>query len=216
MTQIKYLQSRLALSFRNRLTKHVHGLYLDAKTYYKVLNLDSRIENADQYGVTRAYTTRPGTRALLTRKARTSMDGRGRRLITSDVSKFCDALAELYGNIGKPALDMYLFSTQLEQNLGDRGMGGLWWAYYFTAAVMRAITPNFGKLRETEAKLEVRRARERRSTAAAPGADAMRLRGRPAMRGRSARASSALRIRASSPTRRRLHSTAATTLSGPS
>ena len=78
------------------------------------------------------------------------------RLITSDVAKFCDALAELYGNIGKPALDMYLFSNQLERNLGDRGMGSLWWAYYFTAAVMRAITPNFGKLRETEAKLEVR------------------------------------------------------------
>ena len=81
------------------------------------------------------------------------------RLITSDVAKFCDALAELYGNIGKPALDMYLFSNQLERNLGDRGMGSLWWAYYFTLAVMRAITPNFGKLRETEAKLEVPDAR---------------------------------------------------------
>jgi hypothetical protein len=72
------------------------------------------------------------------------------------VAKFCDALAELYGNLGKPALDMYLFSQQLERNLGDRGMGGLWWAYYATAALMRIITPNFGKLRETEARLEVR------------------------------------------------------------
>lgn len=78
------------------------------------------------------------------------------RLITSDVAKFCDALAELYGNLGKPALDMYLFSQQLERNLGDRGMGGLWWAYYATAALMRVVTPNFGKLRETEARLEVR------------------------------------------------------------
>ena len=48
-SMIKYLQSRLALSFRNRLTKHVHRSYLEAKTYYKVINLDSRIENADQY-----------------------------------------------------------------------------------------------------------------------------------------------------------------------
>ena len=47
--QIKFLQSRLALNFRNRLTKHVHRMYLEAKTYYKVVNLDSRIENADQY-----------------------------------------------------------------------------------------------------------------------------------------------------------------------
>jgi len=46
--QIKYLQSSLALNFRSRLTKHVHDAYMDSKTYYKVSNLDSRIENADQ------------------------------------------------------------------------------------------------------------------------------------------------------------------------
>jgi len=46
--QIKYLQSSLALNFRSRLTKYVHDTYMDSKTYYKVSNLDSRIENADQ------------------------------------------------------------------------------------------------------------------------------------------------------------------------
>jgi len=155
--QIKYLQSRLSLNFRNRLTKHVHKMYLESKTYYKALNLDSRIENADQYA--------PRNPAAFGLQHRIPADvSRGvpcravadPRLITSDVAKFSDALAELYGNICKPALDMYLFSNQLERNLGDRGMGGLWWMYYFTAALMRAVTPNFGKMRETEAKLEVR------------------------------------------------------------
>ena len=77
------------------------------------------------------------------------------RLITTDVTKFCDALAELYGNVGKPALDMYLFSRELKQGIGKGGMGSLWWAYYATAIILRVSTPPFGKLRAIEAKLEV-------------------------------------------------------------
>ena len=33
-------------------------------------------------------------------------------------------------------------------------MGTLWWAYFASAAVLRVVTPPFGKLRATEAKLE--------------------------------------------------------------
>ena len=77
-------------------------------------------------------------------------------MITTDVTKFCDALAELYGNIGKPALDMFLFSTQLSKGLGDSGMGSLWWSYYATAIVLRIVTPPFGKFRAKEGELEVK------------------------------------------------------------
>jgi len=77
------------------------------------------------------------------------------RLITTDIAKFCDALAELYGNIGKPLLDIYLFSIALNRGLGASGMGTLWWAYFASAALLRLFTPNFGKMRAQEAKLEV-------------------------------------------------------------
>jgi ATP-binding cassette subfamily D (ALD) long-chain fatty acid import protein len=47
--QIRFLQSKLAIAFRTRLTSHVHDLYLDKdQTFYKMLNLDSRIEGPDQ------------------------------------------------------------------------------------------------------------------------------------------------------------------------
>ncbi|CAO1637838.1 unnamed protein product [Parajaminaea phylloscopi] len=45
---IEFLQSRLALSYRTRLTQRVHEAYLSDDTYYQLGNLDDRIRNADQ------------------------------------------------------------------------------------------------------------------------------------------------------------------------
>ncbi|KAJ1889349.1 ATP-binding cassette long-chain fatty acid transporter pxa1, partial [Kickxella alabastrina] len=48
-SMIRFLEAKLALAFRTRLTHYVHDLYLsDALTYYK-LTMDSRIANADQF-----------------------------------------------------------------------------------------------------------------------------------------------------------------------
>jgi len=38
----------LALAFRSRLTHYAHDQYLQAITFYKVANLDNRVQNADQ------------------------------------------------------------------------------------------------------------------------------------------------------------------------
>ncbi|KAF9408096.1 hypothetical protein BGZ94_002451, partial [Podila epigama] len=49
-SMIRYLQSKLSIAFRTRLTRYIHDLYLnDHITYYKALNLDDRIEGIDQY-----------------------------------------------------------------------------------------------------------------------------------------------------------------------
>ncbi|KAI9298270.1 ATP-binding cassette sub-family D protein-like protein member 1 [Neoconidiobolus thromboides FSU 785] len=47
-SMLTYLQSKLAIQFRTRLTHHVHEQYLSDKTFYTMSNLDDRIKNADQ------------------------------------------------------------------------------------------------------------------------------------------------------------------------
>ncbi|KAL7749365.1 hypothetical protein RI367_005236 [Sorochytrium milnesiophthora] len=45
---LKLCISSLALSFRTRLTRYAHEQYLNGITFYKVSNIDNRIQNADQ------------------------------------------------------------------------------------------------------------------------------------------------------------------------
>ena len=45
---LTFLQNKLAIAFRTRLTSHLHAAYLQKMTFYKVANLDDRIKNADQ------------------------------------------------------------------------------------------------------------------------------------------------------------------------
>ncbi|RCN27707.1 ABC transporter transmembrane region 2, partial [Ancylostoma caninum] len=45
---LKFGLNELKLRFRERLTKHLYAQYLKGFTFYKMSNLDNRIQNADQ------------------------------------------------------------------------------------------------------------------------------------------------------------------------
>jgi ATP-binding cassette subfamily D (ALD) long-chain fatty acid import protein len=125
-SMIKFLQSKLSISFRTRLTRYCHDLYLDKNnTFYKVVSLDSRIgpSGADQY-------------------------------LTTDVNRFCETLSALYSNVSKPTLDLLFFNYQLGRSIGGKGSLGLLASYVATALILRRITPAFGKLAAIEARLE--------------------------------------------------------------
>ncbi|KAG5644365.1 hypothetical protein DXG03_008662 [Asterophora parasitica] len=70
--------------------------------------------------------------------------------ITADIEAWSDA----FGNILKPSLDLILFTSQLSRSLGVRGTILLFGNYYVTVAILRAVTPAFGRLAAVEAKLE--------------------------------------------------------------
>jgi ABC-type uncharacterized transport system fused permease/ATPase subunit len=63
-------------------------------------------------------------------------------------------LIGISGNIGKPTLDMVIFTSQLATALGPLGTIGLFVNYGFTAFILRAATPAFGRMAATEARLE--------------------------------------------------------------
>ncbi|PSS06653.1 hypothetical protein M430DRAFT_129779 [Amorphotheca resinae ATCC 22711] len=76
------------------------------------------------------------------------------QLITVDVSKFSNSLAELYGNLAKPTLDMSIYNYSLSKSVGGEGLFFMSLLVQLSANVMRALTPPFGKYVADEARLE--------------------------------------------------------------
>ncbi|KAF2190603.1 hypothetical protein K469DRAFT_657063 [Zopfia rhizophila CBS 207.26] len=76
------------------------------------------------------------------------------QLITVDVAKFSNSLAELYSNIAKPVLDMIIYNYSLSRSVGGEGLFFMSLIVQLSANVMRALTPPFGKYVADEARLE--------------------------------------------------------------
>ncbi|KAH9937393.1 adrenoleukodystrophy protein [Fomitopsis serialis] len=126
---LSYIQNKLALAYRTRLTDAVMKQYLgdeknaqDLKIFYKLSNLDDRIKNPDQ-------------------------------MITHDIQRFSTHLAAIYANVAKPILDMILYNYQLSQNVGAEGLVALTFAVQASAALLRALTPPFGMYTALSAQL---------------------------------------------------------------
>ncbi|PGH03084.1 ATP-binding cassette, subfamily D (ALD), peroxisomal long-chain fatty acid import protein [Blastomyces parvus] len=122
---IKFLQSKVSIAFRTRLTRYIHDLYLnDNINYYKLSNLDGGVgQSADQF-------------------------------ITQDLTRFCTASAKLYSSIGKPLVDLFVFNYQLYRSLGPLALTGILSGYFGTATILRRLSPPFGKLTAVEGKKE--------------------------------------------------------------
>ncbi|KAI9824594.1 MAG: hypothetical protein M1832_001684 [Thelocarpon impressellum] len=76
------------------------------------------------------------------------------QLITVDVSKFSNSLAELYSNLAKPILDMVIYNYSLSRSVGGEGLFFMSLLVQVSANVMRALTPPFGRYVADEARLE--------------------------------------------------------------
>lgn len=76
------------------------------------------------------------------------------QLITVDVSKFSNSLAELYSNLAKPILDMAIYNYSLSRSVGGEGLFMMSLLVQLSANVMRMLTPPFGKYVAEEARLE--------------------------------------------------------------
>ncbi|KAJ2894556.1 peroxisomal half ABC transporter [Zalerion maritima] len=122
---IKFLESKVSIAFRTRLTRYIHDLYLnDNLNYYKLSNLDGGVgSGADQF-------------------------------ITQDLTLFCSAAANLYSSLGKPFVDLCVFNYQLYRSLGPLALTGLASNYILTASILRRLSPPFGKLKAVEGKRE--------------------------------------------------------------
>ncbi|GAP83669.1 putative ATP-binding cassette protein [Rosellinia necatrix] len=76
------------------------------------------------------------------------------QVISVDVAKFSNSLAELYSNLAKPMLDMTIYTWSLSKSVGGEGVVFMSLLVQLSAGVMRALTPPFGKYVADEARLE--------------------------------------------------------------
>ncbi|MCJ1432838.1 hypothetical protein MMC27_002196 [Xylographa pallens] len=76
------------------------------------------------------------------------------QLITVDVARFSNSLAELYSNLAKPILDMIIYNYSLSRSVGGEGLFMMTLLVQVSANVMRVLTPPFGKYVAEEARLE--------------------------------------------------------------
>lgn len=76
------------------------------------------------------------------------------QLITVDVTKFSNSLAELYSNLAKPVLDLVVYNWSLSKSVGGEGLFAMTALVQLSANLMRALTPPFGKYVAEEARLE--------------------------------------------------------------
>ncbi|KAL6891966.1 ABC transporter transmembrane region 2 domain-containing protein [Trichoderma evansii] len=122
---IKFLESKVSIAFRTRLTRYIHDIYLNENlNYYKLSNLDGGVgQGADQF-------------------------------ITQDLTLFCASAANLYSSLGKPFVDICVFSFQLYRSLGPLAWIGLMSNYFLTASILRKLSPPFGKLKAVEGRKE--------------------------------------------------------------
>lgn len=124
-SMIDYLQASLALAYRTALTKHVQESYLDDKT--------------------RAFYQLG------------NLDDRVRnadQLITVDIAKFSSSLAEMWGNVAKPVLDVCLYSYQLSHTVGGEALVAMTLLVNRSAYLLRKLTPPFGAYAAEEQALE--------------------------------------------------------------
>ncbi|TQS34363.1 hypothetical protein Golomagni_05256 [Golovinomyces magnicellulatus] len=122
---IKFLQSKVSIAFRTRLTRYIHDLYLNQNlNYYRLTNTDGGVgQGVDQF-------------------------------ITQDLTHFCTSAASLYSSLGKPFVDILVFNYQLYWSLGSLGLTGLMSNYILTATLLRRLSPPFGKLKAVEGRKE--------------------------------------------------------------
>ncbi|KAF8791118.1 ATP-binding cassette sub-family D member 2-like [Argiope bruennichi] len=124
---IRFLESQLALAFRTRLVRYAYSLYFKNQTYYRVSNLDGRLENAD-HCLTEDITSFAQSIAHL-------------------YSHITKPLLDLI------IINFTLF--KMASSMGSYGMSGQLFAaavVSITAHILRKVTPKFGKLVSEEAK----------------------------------------------------------------
>jgi len=129
-SMIRYLESRLALAFRTRLSQHLYDVYMTDEIFYRVLNLDGRLSNPDQ---------------CLTEDVSRFCSALAH--LHSQLSKpVLDCI--LY------TVELFSLATKNSGTGGFPSFVCAWFTVWLTGRVLKFISPPFGSLVAEQARLE--------------------------------------------------------------
>ncbi|XP_067934177.1 ATP-binding cassette sub-family D member 3-like [Watersipora subatra] len=76
------------------------------------------------------------------------------QLLTQDTEKFCDSVAELYSNLSKPLLDIFIYAVKLTSQIGAQGPSKMFAYLVFSGLLLTRLRQPVGRLTADEQKLE--------------------------------------------------------------
>ncbi|XP_037932134.1 ATP-binding cassette sub-family D member 3-like, partial [Teleopsis dalmanni] len=76
------------------------------------------------------------------------------QLLTTDIDKFCESATDLYSNISKPVLDIFIYVYRLTVNLGGKTPSVLMLYLFFAGIFLTRLRRPTGRLTVEEQKLE--------------------------------------------------------------
>jgi len=129
-SMIRYLESKLSIAFRTRLTQHCYEMYMKDETYYRVGNLDSRLSNADQ---------------CLTEDV---------NKFCSNLAHVHSQISKPLLDVFLMGWQLWRIGNEKAPGSASTTTAFGWVIVYLTAKVLKLIQPNFGRLVAEQAQLE--------------------------------------------------------------
>lgn len=150
---IKYLQNLIALSLRQRLSKHISELYFSNDAFYKLSHHLAQLPSAEEPA---SPGPEAGSPSKKQRGAPIQYPPNTEQAITEGVTQWAERFADAISSLGKPLVDVVLFTSVLTKILGWRNQVLATIAIWESSEFLGIIRPNFSQQVQDRNGLEAR------------------------------------------------------------
>lgn len=150
---IKYLQSRLSLAMRAKLTEFTRKKFFDHKTYFRITQLRQAAEHAGADSGNGQQLSSSSSSVQMSEAMR-SVISHPESVLTEDVTQWAERFTDLLSSVGKPLVDLAFLSGILYSRLGFFNQFTASVLVWETGNLLRLVRPDFGKLVQEKQDLE--------------------------------------------------------------
>ena len=153
---IKYLQSLIALSLRQRLNTHISSLYFSNDAFYKLSHHLAQLPAAEEEAPESPGPAAGSPKARSAKAAPIQYPPNTEQAVTEGVTQWAERFADAISSLGKPLVDVVLFTSVLTRILGWRNQVLATIAIWESSEFLGMIRPNFSQQVQDRNNLEAR------------------------------------------------------------